>query len=104
MVQPHRNFLAYLETVACIREFILGSLEKYGIDNANVARDTADPCYKALTALREAYDTCVDGVKNFRTGHITLVADYIMSQQKKDAIPSSGGKVRLQTCFLESVT
>jgi indoleamine 2,3-dioxygenase len=94
MVKPHRNFLSYLESVACIREFILDGLERHGIANVNTnATVSGDPVYRALTSLREAYDSCVDGVKNFRTGHITLVADYIMSQQKKDAIASSGGKV-----------
>ena len=34
--------------------------------------------------LKEAYDDCVLGLQVFRTGHITLVADYIMVQQKKD--------------------
>lgn len=95
MVKPHRNFLAYLESVACIREFVINRLDKYGVGNVNFTPGVNDPYVKTLSALREAYDACVDGVKNFRTGHITLVADYIMSQQKKDSIASSGGKVSI---------
>ena len=33
--------------------------------------------------LRDAYDECIEHLQNFRTGHIGLVADYILAQQTK---------------------
>ena len=50
------------------------------------------------TELRDAYDECIDGLKQFRTGHISLVAEYIMAQHRKGEVQkgslegTAGGK------------
>ena len=48
-----------------------------------------------LIDLKAAYDACVESLQNFRTGHIALVAEYIISQQKKgvnkDTLEGSAG-------------
>ena len=50
------------------------------------------------TELRDAYDECIDGLKQFRSGHIALVAEYIMAQQRKGEVQkgslegTAGGK------------
>jgi len=35
--------------------------------------------------LRDAYDACIEQLQSFRTAHISLVADYILAQQKVGA-------------------
>jgi hypothetical protein len=45
--------------------------------------------------LRDSYDACVRALQAFRTGHISIVADYIVAQQtkgvKKDKLEGSAG-------------
>lgn len=89
----HREFLVYLETVSCIRSFIMSAEnENYIIyESSNKAN------MKYLVDLKTAYDECVESLQNFRTGHIALVAEYIISQQKKGVNKetlegSAGGK------------
>ena len=72
MIKSHKEFLEYIETIACIRPFVL---ENIG-DNARLPKSLKDE-------LRSAYDNCVSNLQSFRTGHISLVAEYILAQQKR---------------------
>eukprot|EP01038_Epipyxis_sp_PR26KG_P009706 gene9706-13064_t len=92
MLKPHREFLVYMEETACIRDFVINSLKLYGIPMtegingftaSKVTNKKESKMRKILIELRIAYDLCVENIKKFRTGHISLVADYIMAQQKK---------------------
>lgn len=94
MVRPHREFLSYFETVACIRPFVIEILEE---KLNSLSKTNVDSVKKVWLDLRVAYDACVEAVKDFRSGHMTLVADYIMAQQIKSSHNkklegSAGGK------------
>ena len=75
-LQTYRKSLAirleYIETISCIRPFVLENLE----DDSKLSKTLKDE-------LRCAYDNCVTNLQNFRTGHISLVAEYIIAQQKR---------------------
>eukprot|EP01035_Chromulina_nebulosa_P016952 gene16952-22444_t len=102
MVSSHRDFLKYLESVACIREFVINTLDSRGLRSSNqiIKENINSTVYnkQIFLELQDAYDSCVMNVKNFRTGHITLVADYILAQQlkntsnKKTLESAAGGK------------
>ena len=168
MPRAHREFLGYIESVACLRTFVVESLKNHGIEPDTRSDEPSPPSVSfstqpqppssssmqdligtpqspaafywaaqqqqqeqqqqqqqqlqqqeqqlaaaasaaataaaatngtALTAeaaarrakekkvwlaLRDAYDECIDNLQTFRTCHISLVADYIMAQQKND--------------------
>ena len=127
MTKPHREFLQYVKTAACIRPFVVACLERHGVGlsegltgaagaggaaSASVASAVAtaggsesEPSAPPATPkpapvwreLRDAYDACISGLQAFRTGHISLVAEYIMAQQRKDGLKggiegTAGGK------------
>ena len=86
MPRLHREFLTYIESVACIRNFV--------IDVTNNSVGDEKPWSQALKA---SYDECIAKLSTFRTTHIALVAEYIMSQQtgknhkSADNLESSAG-------------
>jgi indoleamine 2,3-dioxygenase len=90
MLKPHREFLSYLETISCLREYVLKQIE--GLDEL----EGDDRKKEILTGLRDAYDNCVIWLKKFREGHMSLVAEYIISQQrgkegKKGSLENTAG-------------
>jgi indoleamine 2,3-dioxygenase len=81
MLKPHREFLKYVEGVACLREYILDTLKCQGIDlNSDDTNMTAAKL--PFLKLRDIFNNCVNGIKRFRNGHMKLVADYIIAQHK----------------------
>jgi len=84
--------------VVCVREFVTTCLEKRLLPETTGGAPTMDSADDIWGELREAYDDCIEGLKQFRTGHISLVAEYIMAQQKKGAVEkgslegTAGGK------------
>ena len=102
MPRQHRDFLTYMEQVACIRQFIISGLERNGIEIGKdptllTALKTGVPTIENFAVeaeltdvrrlwlgLRDAYDRCIEYLKLFRSTHIKLVTDYIMAQQKKN--------------------
>jgi indoleamine 2,3-dioxygenase len=83
MLRPHREFLAYLEKVSCIRPFVLEQIAAAESLRANLSENAS--YLSAVEDLKEAYDLCVQYIQRFRTGHISLVSEYIMVQQKQHA-------------------
>ena len=84
MIPAHKEFLCCLEMRANLREFVYKC-----VDNR----------LKGSQILKQAYDDCLLGLQEFRSCHISLVADYILAQQKKSTQgvmegieKSSGGK------------
>ena len=111
MTLPHRKFLEYMQSVQCVRQFVVACLERHnvplgeglggvavaagaGTGTVNPASVSTSPEQTQMSAgwveLREAYDSCIEGLKNFRTGHISLVAEYIMAQQRKEGTVKGG--------------
>jgi indoleamine 2,3-dioxygenase len=157
MPRAHREFLGYMESVACVRDFVVESLKNRGIGPETRSDEPSPPTVtfstketpssslqdligtpqspaafywaaqqqqqeqqqqlqqlqqqeqqqqqaasaasnattltaeaaarrakenKVWLALRDAYDECIENLQTFRTCHISLVADYIMAQQK----------------------
>lgn len=85
MPRLHREFLMYIESVACIRNFVV-----------DVTTNSAGDEKPWLQALKVSYDECIAKLSNFRTTHIALVAEYILSQQSgkhksSDNLESSAG-------------
>lgn len=136
MIKPHREFLTYLESVACIRPFVVNCLSLCGMEIATssssegsaengvsggagegekpvpapaatnngglgsrgalyVSNSVTSVPRNIMEDLRDAYDDCVQQLRKFRTGHIALVAEYIIAQQRKgvskDALEGSAG-------------
>ena len=75
MCPKHREFLKYLTEICEIRQFVLLCVEL-----------KADH----YEELRDVYDLCVTNLEEFRSAHLNLVAEYIMSQQAKDAAEKGG--------------
>ena len=71
MLESHRNFLVYIESISNIRSYIL---------------QTTD------VSLKSVYNECVDLMKKFRVKHMSLVADYIIAQQQRESPADSGKK------------
>jgi indoleamine 2,3-dioxygenase len=69
-----------------------------GVATAVTAEDGLDDrVYDALKTLCDTYDTCLLNFGKFRTGHISLVAEYILAQQRhgvsdKSIEGNAGGK------------
>lgn len=85
MLRPHREFLVYLETVACIRPFIderRKDLDALNSSTISIHAHVEDK-RRIIQDLIAAYDNCVAFLQKFRTGHISLVAEYIMAQQQQ---------------------
>lgn len=99
MLKPHRELLAYLEEVANIREFVSNLKSTYLYSTADVpvritsstpastctvanSQDIELPTVRAVKLLVAQYDRCVCNLRDFRTLHMSLVADYIMAQQR----------------------
>lgn len=65
---------------------------------ADAGAPSMDSAADIWTELRDAYDECIEGLKQFRTGHISLVAEYIIAQHKKGEVEkgslegTAGGK------------
>jgi len=85
MYRPHREFLAHLErttsTKTNIRQFL---------NHLSLPSPAADK-------VKAAYNECLEHLQTFRTAHISVVAEYIMSQQKNGVSTNSiegnaGGK------------
>ena len=128
MLKPHRDFLKYFETVACLKPFVEEAAQLAGIRNRSAegepsgadgttggaVTDTigttgatpngkhAPPIVaeeagiqKIVRQLCEAYDACAAELRQFRTIHIALVAEYIMAHQErkgqKGALESTAG-------------
>jgi len=96
MLKPHREFLAYLEGVANIRTFVTEMRAQYVLPRGpppHSAEPTTHPpspststrVRAAVQGLVEAYDRAVSLLRDFRTAHMALVADYIMAQQQRGA-------------------
>lgn len=110
MPLKHREFLVYMKQVSCIRKFVIDGMKRHGIE---IGQDTtlltaAEETLSSLSSivpsfakfaapkdsaekiiwiqLRDAYDQCIEHLKAFRTTHISLVTEYIMSQQKKSSM------------------
>lgn len=75
MCPKHREFLVYLREICEIRQFVLLCSEM----KVEYHKD-----------LRKIYDLCVTNLEEFRSAHLNLVAEYIMSQQAKDAAEKGG--------------
>jgi indoleamine 2,3-dioxygenase len=59
MPRGHARFLEELESGPSVRSFVLSSAD---------------------ATLRDAYDTCVEGVEQFRSTHLEYAARYIQNQ------------------------
>eukprot|EP00600_Ochromonadales_sp_CCMP1393_P011398 CAMPEP_0175007498 /NCGR_PEP_ID=MMETSP0005-20121125/6443_1 /TAXON_ID=420556 /ORGANISM="Ochromonas sp., Strain CCMP1393" /LENGTH=1042 /DNA_ID=CAMNT_0016262943 /DNA_START=38 /DNA_END=3166 /DNA_ORIENTATION=+ len=173
MLKPHRDYLVYLEQVACIRPFVQQMMKdfnvrqegqedgtthtgegalpaEYGKDKADrtsrsrppadsststgssgPAQSTAggegeievtkdvkeeeeeealahrrklhrDHTIAAVKQLVEAYDSCVANLRDFRTSHMNLVAEYIMAQQQKRTPRPTGSNTTSTTTSTSS--
>jgi hypothetical protein len=111
MHKQHREFLGYVEQVACLREFVMAGVEfhlggkggkskqeatgKKGDGDEGGDEDLTEE-QQAWADLRTIYDLCVLGMKEFRSGHINVVAEYIVAQNQKGKTggfeESAGGK------------
>lgn len=79
MPRRHREFLTYLATIACIREFV-----------HECSLSSVSP--SVIISLRAAYDECINALQRFRSGHIAIASEYILAQQKHDTDKKSLGK------------
>jgi indoleamine 2,3-dioxygenase len=81
MMKPHRDFLTYLETIANIRDFAAqAKVDLQQLESASQTQHEQE--IKILRRLITAYDLCVSNLKDFRTIHMAIVADYIVAQQR----------------------
>jgi indoleamine 2,3-dioxygenase len=111
MTKQHREFLVHMDSVACIRDFIITGMKAHGIEvgqhptllsaddskGSPVAVDVDSSSQQIWIDLRDNYDRCIEYLKQFRSTHIALVTEYIMSQQIKGMMSkkfenSAGGK------------
>lgn len=106
MLRPHREFLEYWQTVACLKEFIDDVMKLTGVTADSMKGDTEkkgsqrsamDDAVDAVKALVSTYDLCLLNLTSFRSTHISLVGRYIIQQQEKQVSKSewentTGGK------------
>ncbi len=108
MLKPHREFLKYCESVACLRDYVLGAMEGQTIvsdglvgaattagndaANQNSNSNSNSDEEKLFNSLRDTYNSCVLGLKRFRNGHLKLVADYIIAQHKTAGATGASSK------------
>jgi indoleamine 2,3-dioxygenase len=81
MLQPHREFLKYLEGTANIREFVMQ--QRANIATTDIAESASAERSVAAWSLVAEYDHCVEQLRQFRSIHMKLVADYIVAQQRE---------------------
>jgi len=87
MLKSHREYLIHLKEIANLREFVLEQvdsiteLERKGTGNLSKEEATL---YGDISSLQQQYDECVANLTAFRTSHISIVAEYVMAQQKLD--------------------
>jgi len=86
MLLPHREFLEYLESIANLRQFVQTQVADL---ESEVAKDLTAEERELLQQLRDAYDDTVKALQQFRSGHINLVAEYIIAQQRH-GMPKGG--------------
>ena len=86
MLQPHREFLVHLENVANIRDFVMEMQQRYltvpEAEERVYSSSDVNAIQQSVQVLVSAYDSSVTQLRNFRTIHMSLVADYIMAQQR----------------------
>jgi hypothetical protein len=112
MLPTHRDFLSYLESVACLRAFVvlMSTLSSADIFVENTETElhgewlairdfiASNPelCGSVndleVARLAAIYDACVEGLQRFRSIHINLVSLYIIAQQKTAMKAASGSK------------
>jgi hypothetical protein len=90
MHRSHRELLGYIEQVACLREFVetgvrvhLGTYDGNAMDPEAEAQALNEE-QRCWLDLQDAYNAAVTGMKDFRSGHINIVAEYIVAQIAKD--------------------
>lgn len=98
MIKSHREFLEHCERESFLREFVLECENCFIKQHSSRNSSSPSPSpqqIKDITKMIVAYDTCLKNLSLFRTGHINLVAEYIMAQQKngisKNAIHATAG-------------
>jgi len=94
MLKDHRDFLEYLETIACIREFVLMG-KSIHLDQADASQRPLDSL-AAWEDLSVAYNACVKQVEQFRQGHMDIVHEYIVNMQSQKMVDLSGEEKRGQ--------
>lgn len=83
MMKPHREFLEYIESEQCIREFVV-RLKSSEASQTNLGKEFIG-----------VYDRCLEELSNFRVTHMKLVKDYIIAVQarglNKDSVANAAG-------------
>lgn len=96
MLQPHRDFLKYMESIACLRPFLIERMNELEVleKRKKEGKEEKEEDGKYLIMLKElqvVYNECIENIAQFRTGHIALVAEYIMAQQSTGKKRGEGG-------------
>jgi hypothetical protein len=76
MVKEHRSFLTFLEQKVFLRSFVEEQISLV-TNNTMALHSMQELC---ILSLRDAYDECINGLKDFRTAHLNVVAEYIIAQ------------------------
>ena len=98
MIKPHREFLKYLESTACLRQFVLDrSSDLAAIEKGGESLTQKQDVTQVLQNLQTLYDMAVSVMAKFRTMHMSIVSEYIIAQQKNVSTMeglenASGGK------------
>jgi len=86
MLRHHREFLEYLERIANFRQFVQTQVADL---TPEAVKNLSEEEKELLEQLRDAYDDTVKALQQFRSGHINLVAEYIIAQQRH-GMPKGG--------------